>query len=90
MKKMKFKMIGETMIEEMTYENMDEIISNYYFPGTATERIWSNEWEEWIEPGEDFYWIDEDPMPAHHDVMEWIIEEVIQLETGDDFEDEWM
>ena len=26
MKKMKFRMLGETEIQEMTYENMDEII----------------------------------------------------------------
>ena len=89
MKKMKFRMLGETEIQEMTYENMDEIISYYYLPETATERVWSSEWEEWIEPGEEFYWVDEDPMPAYPDAMEWIIEEVIQLEAGD-FEDEWM
>ena len=89
MKKMKFRMLGETEIQEMTYENMDEIISYYYLPETATERVWSNEWEEWIELGEEFYWVDEDPMPAYDDAMEWIIEEVIQLETGD-FEDDWM
>ena len=89
MKKMKFRMLGETEIQEMTYENMDEIISYYYLPETATERVWSNEWEEWIEPGEEFYWVDEDSMPAYDDAMEWIIEEVIQLETGD-FEDEWV
>lgn len=83
MKKMKFEMLGETMIQEMTYENMDEIISDHYLADTATERVWSNDWEEWIEPGEEFYWVDEDPIPAYPDAMEWIIEEVIQLETGD-------
>ena len=87
MKKMRFEMFGETMIQEMTYENMDEIISDHYLADTATERVWSNDWEEWIEPGEELYWVDEAPIPAYPDAMEWIIEEVIQLETGD-FEDE--
>ena len=87
MKKMKFEMLGEIMIQEMTYENMDEIIADYYLADTATERVWSNDWEEWIEPGEELYWVDEDPIPAYPDAIEWIIEEVIQLETGD-FEDE--
>lgn len=87
MKKMRFEMFGETIIQEMTYENMDEIISDYYLADTAIERVWSNDWEEWIEPGEELYWVDEDPIPAYSDAMEWIIEEVIQLETGD-FEDE--
>ena len=87
MKKMRFEMFDWTVTQDMTYDNMDEVITDYYLSDTATERVWSNEWEEWIEPGEEFYWIDEDPMPAYHDVMEWIIEEVIQLETGD-FEDE--
>ena len=87
MVKMKFEMFGETIIQEMTYENMDEVITDYYLVDTATEPLWSNDWEEWIEPGEEFYWVDEDPVPAYPDAMEWIIEEVIQLETGD-FEDE--
>ena len=87
MVKMKFEMFGETIIQEMTYENMDEVITDYYLSDTATERVWSNEWEEWIEPGEEFYWVDDEPVPAYPDAMEWIIEEVIQLETGD-FEDE--
>ena len=87
MVKMKFEMFGETIIQDMTYENMDEVITDYYLSDTATERVWSNDWEEWIEPGEEFYWVDEDPVPAYPDAMEWIIEEVIQLETGD-FEDE--
>lgn len=87
MMKMKFEMFGETIIQEMTYENMDEVITDYYLLDTATERVWSNEWEEWIEPGEEFYWVDDEPVPAYPDAMEWIIEEVIQLETGD-FEDE--
>lgn len=87
MVKMKFEMFGETIIQEMTYENMDEVIADYYLIDTATERVWSNEWEEWIEPGEEFYWVDDEPVPAYPDAMEWIIEEVIQLETGD-FEDE--
>lgn len=90
MKKMKFEMFGETIIQEMTYENMDEVITDYYLASTATERVWSNDWEEWIEPGEELYWVDEGPIPAYPDAMEWIIEEVIQLETGDDFEDEWI
>lgn len=87
MVKMKFEMFGETIIQEMTYENMDEVITDYYLSDTATERVWSNEWEEWIEPGEEFYWVDDEPVPAYPDAMEWIVEEVIQLETGD-FEDE--
>ena len=87
MVKLKFEMFGETIIQEMTYENMDEVITDYYLSDTATERVWSNEWEEWIEPGEEFYWVDDEPVPAYPDAMEWIIEEVIQLETGD-FEDE--
>ena len=87
MMKMKFEMFGETIIQEMTYENMDEVITDYYLIDTATERVWSNEWEEWIEPGEEFYWVDDEPVPAYPDAMEWIIEEVIQLETGN-FEDE--
>ena len=87
MVKMKFEMFGETIIQEMTYENMDEVITDYYLSDTATERVWSNDWEEWIEPGEEFYWVDEDPVPVYPGAMEWIIEEVIQLDTGD-FEDE--
>ena len=89
MVKMKFEMFGETIIQEMTYENMDEVITDYYLSDTATERVWSNDWEEWIEPGEEFYWVDDEPVPAYPDAMEWIIEEVIQLETGD-FEDEYI
>ena len=89
MKKMKFEMFGETVIQEMTYENMDEVITDYYLSDTAIEPLWSTDWEEWVNPGEEFYWVDEDPIPAYPDAMEWIIEEVIQLETGD-FEDEYM
>lgn len=87
MKKMKFEMFGDTIIQEMTYENMDEVITDYYLVDTATEPLWSNEWEERIETGEEFYLVDDEPVPAYPDAMEWIIEEVIELETGD-FEDE--
>ena len=67
----------------MTDENMDEVITDYYLSETATEPVWSNDWEEWIQPGEEFYWVDEDPIPAYSDAMEWIIEEVVDIKTRD-------
>ena len=87
MKKMRIEGHGWTEWIEMTNENMDEVITDYCLLDTSTKPLWSNEWEEWIEPGKEFYWIDEDPLPACPDAMEWIIEEVIQLQTRE-FEDE--
>ena len=83
MKKMKVEDHGRVEWLEMTEENMDEIITEHYLSDIALEPMWSNEWEEWTQPGEKFYWVEDDPMPSHHDAMEWIIEEVVQLRTGD-------
>ena len=87
MKKMRIEGHGWTEWLEMTEENMDEIITDYYPLDVSVIPLWSDSWEEWVQPGEEFYWVDEDPIPAYFDAMEWIIEEVIQLRT-DDFEDE--
>ena len=83
MKKMKVEVFGRMEWLEMTDENMDEVITDYYLSETATEPVWSNDWEEWIQPGEEFYWVDEDPIPAYSDAMEWIIEEVVDIKTRD-------
>lgn len=87
MKKMRIEGHGWVEWLEMTEENMDEVITDHYPLDVSVIPLWSDSWEEWVQPGEELYWVDEDPIPAYFDAMEWIIEEVIQLRT-DDFEDE--
>lgn len=82
MKKMKFEMLNETRVEEMTYDNMHNIIEDEFDLEIASDDVKSDVWDGWIQQGMAFYWVEGDRVPATGDAMEWIIEEVMQLETG--------
>lgn len=87
MKKMKFEMMGEVIIKDMTFHNMLDLLENYYDMEIADEVMKSEPFGEWIEEGTAFFWVEGDKVPAYRDGMEWAIEEVLDIETSDDFEE---
>ena len=88
MKKMKFEMMGEVIIQDMTFHNMLDLLENYYDMEVADEPIKSEPFGEWIAEGCAFFWVEGDKIPAYRDCMEWVIEEVLDIETSDYFDDE--
>ena len=88
MKKMKFKMMNEVIVQNMTFHNMLDLLENYYDMEIADEPTKSEPFGEWIDEGCAFFWVEGDKIPAYRDCMEWVIEEVLQIETSDDFEEE--
>ena len=88
MKKMKFEMMNEIIIQDMTFNNMLDLLENYYDMEIADEPTNSEPFGEHIDEGTAFFWVEGDKIPAYRDCMEWVIEEVLQIETSDDFEDE--
>ena len=88
MKKMKFEMMNEVIIQDMTFHNMQDLLENYYDMEIAAEPTKSEPFGEHIDEGTAFFWVDGDKVPAYRDCMEWVIEEVLDIETSDYFEDE--
>lgn len=88
MKKMRVETFnGNYELQPMTYDNMHEVIAMEYDHEIATEVTWSDEFGEKIAQGMRFYWIDGDKIPADSEAMEWVIEECMNIPTGE-FEDE--
>ena len=88
MKKMKFEMMNEIIIQDMTFHNMQDLLENYYDMEIAAEPTKSEPFGEWIDEGTAFFWVEGDKIPAYRDCMEWVIEEVLNIDTSEDFEDE--
>ena len=88
MKKMKFEMMNEIIIQDMTFHNMQDLLENYYDMEIADEPTKSEPFGEHIDEGTAFFWVEGDKVPAYRDCMEWVIEEVLQIETSDHFDDD--
>ena len=88
MKKMKFEMMNEIIIQDMTFHNMQDLLENYYDMEIADDVMKSEPFGEWIDEGTAFFWVEGDKVPAYQDCMEWVIEEVLNVETSADFDDE--
>ena len=88
MKKMKFEMLNEVFVQGMTFHNMQDLLENYYDMEIAAEPMKSEPFSEWIDEGTAFFWVEGDKVPAYRDCMEWVIEEVLNIETSEDFEEE--
>ena len=88
MKKMKFEMMNEVIIQDMTFHNMQDLLENYYDMEVADEVMKSEPFGECIDEGTAFFWVEGDKIPAYRDCMEWVIEEVLQIETSDHFEED--
>ena len=86
MKKMKFEMMNEVIIQDMTFHNMQDLLENYYDMEIADDAMKSEPFGEWIDEGTAFFWVEGDKIPAYRDCMEWVIEEVLDIETSDYFE----
>ena len=88
MKKMKFEMMNEIIIQDMTFHNMQDLLENYYDMEIAAEPTKSEPFGEHIDEGTAFFWVEGVKVPAYRDCMEWVIEEVLDIETADEFEEE--
>ena len=88
MKKMKFEMMNEVIIQDMTFHNMQDLLENYYDMEIADDVMKSEPFGERIDEGTAFFWVEGDKIPAYRDCMEWVIEEVLDIETSDYFVDE--
>ena len=88
MKKMKFEMMNEIIIQDMTFHNMQDLLENYYDMEIADDVMKSEPFGEWIDEGIAFFWVEGDKIPAYRDCMEWVIEEVLDIETSDHFDDD--
>lgn len=88
MRKMKvYTFNGEYEIQEMTFENMHEVIAMQYDWEIASEVVRSDDFNEWIPEAMRFYWVEGSRIPGDTGGMEWIIEECMDIEIGE-FEDE--
>ena len=88
MKKMRFEMMNEVHIQDMTFHNMQDLIECYYDMEVASEPTKSEPFGEWISEGMAFFWVEGDKIPAYRECMEWIIEEAMGIETSYEFEEE--
>lgn len=87
MKKMRFKMLGEVHVKDMTFHNMLELLEQCYDIEIATDPTRSEPFGECIDEGTAFFWVEGDKIPAYGYCMEWLIEEALHIETSDDFEE---
>ena len=81
-------MMNEVIIQDMAFHNMQDLLENYYDMEIASEPVKSEPFGEWIDEGAAFFWVEGDKIPAYRDCMEWVIEEFLNVETSDDFDDE--
>lgn len=81
-------MMNEVIIQDMTFHNMQDLLENYYDMEIADDVMKSEPFGEWIGEGTAFFWVEGEKIPAYRDCMEWVIEEVLDIETSDYFEDE--
>ena len=88
MKKMKFKMLNKVYIQDMTFNNMLGLLEEYYDVDIAIDPTKAEPFGEWISEGTAFFWVEGEKVPVYKDCMQWLIEEVLQIETSDDFDDE--
>lgn len=88
MKKMKFQMMNEEHVQDMTFKNMKNLLEDKYDLDVAGEPTHSEPFGDMISEGTAFFWVDGDKVPVYEDCMEWVIEEVLNIETADDFDDE--